>query len=229
MAVPPERLVPKPLRKRRGWRDVAGVVVIVGVVFAGVGVGRAASSLWQRLLLLPRARLTEYEPTFRRAANRELILIYIGKASCAFCRDPAVPKLVKEAKRLVKAHADSLSVGFATVALGLDLDPFVSLPHLNDLGLFDELTLGRGWDNRVALELFHTTVGAEAATPQLLVLRRQVVQDSTYAPTRKLVSEELLFRAVGLDDMHRWVGRGCPLPLEFEFRSSSHALRTTSR
>lgn len=195
----------------------------VTVVLVGAAAGREGRLLWRRILVVPSAMATQYVPTYRRPEGTELLFVYVGKASCAACQHPDLPELVKSAKRLGRQRAESLSVSFSAVALGLDLDPFASLGHLNRLGLFDELSVGRGWDNRAALDLFHTRFGAAAATPQFLVLRRTITRDTTYSPARLIVAEDLLMRVVGVDGIQAWVTRGCTVPWK------THGLHQASR
>jgi hypothetical protein len=194
-------------------RFSTAVILAVAVALVGAAVGHEIRPLWPRLLVLPRANPSHYVPAYRRPQGTELLFVYVGKASCAACQHRDLPRLVEAAKRLGRQRAESMSVSFSAVAIGLDLDPFASLAHLNRLGLFDELSVGRGWDNRVALDFFHSRFGAAAATPQFLVLRRNITRDTSYAPARIIVAEELLMRVVGVDRIKAWVERGCSLPL----------------
>lgn len=194
-------------------RRIALIALFAAVAVAAALTGDATRSLWSRIILVPRAGPQDYTPSMRRPSASELVLIYVGKASCAYCRHPSIPGFVEEAKRRVRAQAHAESLGFSTVGVGLDLNPFSSLRHLRELGLFDELAVGRGWDNRAALQLFHLGFGLEAATPQLVVVRRLIVRDSTYEPVRLRVHEEMAFRVTGLDGIERWVRRGCPIPI----------------
>lgn len=190
------------------------LVTMLAAAFLGRGVG----SLLGRLDFAPEARRGEYVPTNRRLAGKELVLLYVGKASCAACQDPEMPALIRHAKRLVLGQSETLSLGFSAVGIGLDVDPFSSLRHLRGLGRFDELHVGRGWDNRVAVDLFHERFGARAETPQLILLQRMTARDTSYSPARLLVTEALVMRVAGVDGIRRWVRRRCPVPMLTQLR-----------
>jgi hypothetical protein len=90
--------------------------------------------------------------------------------------------------RLVPSCETSMSLGFSAAGIGLDVDPFPSLAHLSRFG-------------------------APSVAPQLIVLRRTAIRDTSLSPVRLLVAESLIVQVGGLDAIRRWVRRGCPLPL----------------
>jgi len=106
------------------------------------------------------------------------------------------------------------SVGRTFVAVGISKDAGTSdgLDHLKEISeSFDEVNTGRGWLNHGLLHFLFVRHLGQAATPQIVMLKRSIVRDATtgYAVTE----EEVVLRKVGLQEIANWDASGAPLPM----------------
>lgn len=88
--------------------------------------------------------------------------------------------------------------GFATVGVSLDSDARDGVDFLERLGNFGEISSGRGWLNSASLDYVVRDLRGVLATPQLLVIERDMVVERT---DMRVSDDRVLARYVGLEDI----------------------------
>ncbi len=185
---------------------VVSVAVFVGSIAAGAAAKRVVGGFhYVRLADPPRRSLR---------TGDELVMIYIGQASCSWCNRAGFAEEVREVKEALGHRA--AATGFRFVTEGVALDPTITsgLRHLSKFGAFDQISVGGGWANEFAFKYFWNEIPGPPATPTLLVIHRAVqVPDSTSNdPLYSANRGELLVRKVGLFEIQAWIKAGVPLP-----------------
>lgn len=144
----------------------------------------------------------------------ELVMVYIGRASCTWCNRAGFAEEVRAAKQALAQQAASRGARFVAQGVALDNVLADGFDHLKKLGPFDEISVGGGWVNEFAFRYFWSEIPGPPATPTILVLRRWIyVPDTTSTvPVYSIGEAELLVRKVGLFEIQRWVALGSPSP-----------------
>lgn len=188
------------------WKQ-AGAVLALGIVLGAIGaipVPKVDVS-WT----VPALRNDEYVPSARRDSGTELVFIVVGSSGCRWSNTPELVSLVGEARNAVKEEADSRGVGFATMGVAQDDLAEQGIKHLARFGRFDELSVGRGWRNAGLLKYVYSEFPGPAATPQLLVLTRDLVGQGGQW---EIANEKVLVRLSGLSEVRTWLQRGATVP-----------------
>jgi hypothetical protein len=148
------------------------------------------------------------------ANGEQLVLIYFGKAHCAWSNRPEMPELIETAKLHLATLAAAKGWSFEAMGVALDWSPTDGLAHLSKFGSFDEVAAGFNWANASALRYFADRIPEPTATPQILVLRRTLLKPdfSAGAFTYRAVNERLVLRKVGVFEIHQWVKNDLPVP-----------------
>ncbi len=189
-----------------GWKQ-AGAVLALGIVLGAIGaipVPKVDVS-WT----VPALQNDEYVPSARRDSGTELVFIVVGSSGCRWSNTPELVSLVGEARNAVKEEADSRGVGFATMGVAQDDLVEQGIKHLARFGRFDELSVGRGWRNAGLLKYVYGEFPGPAATPQLLVLTRDLVGQGGQWET---ANEKVLVRLSGVSEVRTWIQRGATVP-----------------
>jgi hypothetical protein len=147
------------------------------------------------------------------AVRSEVVLIYIGRSRCSWCRQPETKKAFARAQEVVSQQALARGADLHVLGVSLDDDVTAGMEHLSEFGALDELAVGGGWLNSVGLRYLWGDFAGPAATPQVLVMFRRVhspggVMGVTYG----VQDEQLVVRLLGLHELERWVQRDAPIP-----------------
>jgi len=158
----------------------------------------------------------------------QLVMVYVGSATCAWCNHPAIPGLLRTIRGHLLAKADTMGWQLVTVGVAANWDVNEGIRHLRRLGPFDEVSAGMSWLNSIAIRYFWRDIPGQAATPELLVLARPVDKPDTaqVAGTFEVGDEILLVRKIGLPELQTWAAAGAPVPgvapmIELEARRRS--------
>jgi hypothetical protein len=155
----------------------------------------------------------DYVPSRRITPGPELVLVFIGSSTCGPSNQPGLPEKVEEIKLLLQARARADSQAFTTIGIARDWDVEAGIGHLRRFGRFDEVIAGRNWINTGLLRYVWEDVPGQAATPQLLVLERRVVDRRTPEAAEGVIRDErLVTRKVGSAEIARWLAQNAPLP-----------------
>lgn len=153
-----------------------------------------------------------YGASGREPAGPELVMVYLGKSSCAASNHADLPADVEEIKRALAKKAAASGRGFVAVGVALDWSPRSGVEHLEKFGEFDEIAVGRSWGNSLALKYVWKDLPGVSATPQVVVVERTVRLPTTGQRAAELGPERLVARKVGLGEIRRWLDAGTPIP-----------------
>lgn len=152
-------------------------------------------------------------------SQREVSMVYVGSSRCLFSSPDSLATVVEAVKLSLARKAESLGYGFAAAGVSLDRSTTVGVEYLGQFGLFDELTVGRGWLNSAAMRYIWQDIPGMAATPQVLVTVRDfesvpVGDGDTPGVSRPplMRGERLLARKIGSLELKNWLAAGTPLP-----------------
>lgn len=155
-----------------------------------------------------------YTPVYRDTSGTELVMVYLGAASCYFSNDESLPCLVEEVKLALRERARMHEISFSTIGVAVDRRVEDGINHLDKFGIFDEIMTGRSWYGTGARQYYFDLLPGVASTPQVLVYRRELSVPSvgqTDSP-RFFSGETEIVRKQGLDEFRNWLGRGLPMP-----------------
>lgn len=192
------------------------VVLIVVVSFA---VGTS-----ERIQLLPtvefhwsdQASEYRYSPSHENASVKEIVMVYIGSSTCDYSNDSSLPRLIDDVKINLQSSAIKQGWSFRAIGVSIDWIPEDGIDHLDKFGDFDEIITGRKWEGTGAY-LYTKKMPGINGTPQILVLGRQIGEDSVSTE----LEEMLIYRVAGLYRIQNWVNQDFPLPQDVLERFSN--------
>lgn len=200
----------------RRWRpaklEVALAATMFGVAFLAASAGAVpAPEVSFRWRADPEGG---YVPAFRAPPGRELAMVFIGSSRCAASNRESLPPAVERLKLLLRDRAAQSGRSFTTLGVARDWDVEAGLAHLRRFGRFDEVSAGRNWLNGGVLHYVWDDLPGQAATPQVVVVERRLVDRRTSEAADGVVQDErLVTRLVGWKEIERWARRGAPLQL----------------
>jgi hypothetical protein len=194
------------------WATLLALVGTFGATFvlAFTGVTSSATASINSL----RARTNDrYIPTMRALPGPELVLVFIGSSTCGPSNQRELPGQVEQLKLALQRRARTSGRSFTTLGIARDWDTDAGIRHLNRFGRFDEVIAGRNWLNTGLLRYVWEDIPGQAATPQLLVLERRLVDRRSNEAADGIVRDErLLVRKVGSAEIERWLAQSAPMP-----------------
>ncbi|MDE2828059.1 MAG: hypothetical protein OXL40_12280 [Bacteroidota bacterium] len=193
------------------------VVIAVFAVCCALGVSG--------IIPLPRVEFTwpsdsqsswqqQYFPVYRDTSGTELVMVYLGAASCFFSNDESLPSLIEEVKLALREKAWVHELSFSTIGVAVDRRVEDGISHLAKFGIFDEVMTGRSWYGTGARQYYFDLLPGVASTPQVLVYRREMHVPLTGQPDSPqfFTGETEIVRKEGLDEIRNWLDRGLPMP-----------------
>jgi hypothetical protein len=179
----------------------AGLAVLSCGIFAGS---------YHSVMAIRQARQKlRYQPRARGDSGPELALVFIGSSNCGACRSPDLPGIVERLKLLLLQRARDRGRSFAAIGIAVDVDSNAGFEFLQRFGRFDEIISGRAWLS-LGCRRYLQEIPGTAATPQVVVVSRNVVRDRTGDAIRE---EHAVLRKVGLEQLQDWVELGGPIPI----------------
>jgi thiol-disulfide isomerase/thioredoxin len=165
-------------------------------------------------LALPVAAQT-YRPAFETQANpigrgAETVLVYFGASDCAPCHAPPFKAALERAKVMLAERAAAEGRAFAAVGVAMDWDVARGFAFLQEAGAFDEVVIGRNWENAAALTHLWRPDGIETravAMPSVLVFERTVMAGDVITASPPVYR----FEAAGAPAVMAWIEAGAPL------------------
>ena len=157
----------------------------------------------------------EYRPAYEEhngalGRGSEIVLVYFGMTDCVPCHDPEFKTALEQAKVALAERAAERGQSFAAVGVALDWDVAEGFDFLREAGAFDEVAIGRNWENAAALTHLWRPEGLEdrpIAIPSVMVFEREVSSDGPISASEPVY----LFQAVGAPSLVEWVSAGVPL------------------
>ena len=204
----------------RSWKRMAflGTLgLITGIVLAAARTGRLAVSSsgdvgWSSGM----EREGGYVASADIAAGEEITMVYIGSAACGWSNHADLPDAIEDIKTALLASSEGQGIRFAAVGIARDAFVIDGLRHLGSFGRFDEVMAGRSWANTGIQKYVYGAVPGPAATPQVLVLRRQFSYESGHV---SIVDEQAIARVIGLDRILEWADAGASLAASGVYQS----------
>lgn len=198
-------------------RGLAKSALFVCLVLAGYVAGSAGpvQSAWMRLAGRSASTAAERPPALKaiETGGEQMVLIYFGKSRCAWSNHADLPEALRSIRLALDLKAADRNESLVFVGSALDSMASEGIRHLSRIGQFDEVASGYGWANSVALSRLWGGYGPPVSTPQLLLLRRELVVERL--PGTLLYSvrnERLLARKTGLHQILAWAAAGAPIP-----------------
>jgi len=194
------------LRFVRGpeWLSVALLGLVLGIGFQVISRRISVGA--------PAARDSTILPS-----GPEIVFLYLGSAACAHSDDPESIEAVTRAKALLSGAAKEEGLGFSTHGIATDWDPASGLAHLERLGAWDEVSLGRGWGNSTAIRHFFQGSVKPVITPGIVVLFRRMeleLRADGLITGYRVQGDRVLMRRYGKSEIQEWVRHGAPASLE---------------
>jgi hypothetical protein len=133
-------------------------------------------------------------------ASIEVLFVVIGSSTCGISASPTSRAALASAWQSIHREAESIGLPFRSIGIAVEHNLASGLRFLNSLGDFDEISVGRAWDNTAAWRYTVSAFGGRAVVPQILVMVRRT---DPQLP-RSGESLELLDRREGLFEIERW-------------------------
>ncbi len=197
-----------PTMSARRWISRLALVVAVPTLTA------TATVVIRRANASRDASDTHYVPRPRLPEGSQVVMLYFGKARCAWSNRPEMPETIEAIKVGLSRRAYANGWSFTAIGVALDWSPRLGLKHLAKFGEFDELATGNSWVNSLAQKYFWGEMAGPASTPEVVVVTRDVARlgkggiEAGYAASE----ERLLARKVGVFELRKWVADGLVLP-----------------
>jgi len=134
--------------------------------------------------------------------GQHLMLVFLGSPNCPWSTNPQLSSFLQDARTSVSATAANRKQEFETLGIALDRDPRLGWRFLEGFGGFDEVAVGRGWGNSLALKYLFGDLAGEPSTPQILIVQRTIDDTSGML---EVTNEAILRRLVGLSEIKRWI------------------------
>lgn len=151
-----------------------------------------------------------YRPSYSLQGGEEIAFIFIGASSCAAANGDRITTIVRSAKKAIDMYADSVGLSYRTIGVSRDWSAQEGAKYLDKFGKFHEISSGGNWLNIGVIKYVYDELSGKGATPQLLLVQRQV--KGREAPTYSIENERLLLRKVGMREISQWQAAGYPVP-----------------
>lgn len=139
-----------------------------------------------------------------QVSGDEFRLIFIGSTKCAYADYPPFAKTVERLKTNVRAVAVRGGLRFSTLGVAVDRNPDDGLRFIRRFGAFDEVAVGGGWLNSIAVAYMWREHAGTAGIPQVIVIRRRI----TYQESGIAVGQDsVIRRIVGASEIERFASQ----------------------
>lgn len=212
--------------RQRVMRGLLGGGLVFSLAFAATYLVRSLAASREATGRTPPDVATSQAPR-DKGPIEELVMVYLGAASCGWSNVPEMAPLLREARSRLVVQARMLGWRFHTIGIAVDWGVEDGLQHLRRNGPFDQVATGGNWGN-AALSQLLGAVTEVPATPQVVIIRRRLMPpdfDMGYF-TPRVADEAVLLRLSGLIELKRWVRNGAPVPA-LEVRRPTGAVRST--
>jgi hypothetical protein len=152
-----------------------------------------------------------YHPSNRNPNGREVVAVVISSTSCVANDDPTFRPALREMMRRLGVQRDSLGISVAIVGVIADWSTRDGIAYLQDIGDFDEISVGRNWFNNTVVQRVWMSEGASPSVPQVILLEHTVNDGSDGSNRVSVTGERVLRRIVGGDAIQAWAAAGAPI------------------
>jgi len=131
-------------------------------------------------------------------------VVYLTSSICRWCLDKNHINDIESMLPLLKQNSNINKIRTEVIAVGIDVDTNRAINHINGIGKFDEISVGRNWYN-TALDIYvWNSISVEPVVPQIVVLR-VVHEDRNDRIERK---REVVLQLQGGQQIADWVDEG---------------------
>ena len=117
----------------------------------------------------------------------------------------------------LESQSEALGYSFTTLGIAADWGVDEGYSHLQEMGPFDEVIVGRNWLNQGLQKYVWQDIPGVAATPQVLVVLQSLrLPTSQASPSFLVLNETLVTRKLGLHEIYMWEQNGFPIPNNLE-------------
>lgn len=169
------------------------------LVAIGVTAFAAGKTMWG----VPAQRST------KEVDARQLVAYVLVSERCGFCQSVEVQDAIRKLGPMLREEDSTLYARVHVVGVAAQDEVASGVKFLEKIGLgsFDEVSVGRGWENEFVMNHIWRTPGGLPAVPQIIVVSRPYVLER--GPTKLVFGQDSLhMRIVGRDDLLSWVERG---------------------
>lgn len=151
-----------------------------------------------------------YEPGYDVGEEgTELVVVYFGGSTCGWCYTEEARGAVRGAVLALQERARREGKAFAYVGVANDWDIEAGLGFLEASGPFDEIVVGRNWNNHASADHLFMNPDATPALPTVVVYEQDI---SAGARGPVFGGERYLAAVSGGPALAEWVAAGAPLP-----------------
>lgn len=143
-----------------------------------------------------------------RVNDTEIAVIFFGCSTCPAALDDKIPRVLGELSAKLKESAISKGYGYILIGTSNEQNINKGLNYLNDIAVFDEVSLGNGMGNTTLQHYVWETFDhpLSAATPQIIISKRTydtvtISENDVIHP--RIISEEIMLREIGVARMER--------------------------
>jgi hypothetical protein len=134
-------------------------------------------------------------------AGEQVEAVLIAASWCHGITVPGFHEAIVSLQRNLPKEAARDGLSFSFVGVALDWKPEDGYRFLSRYDPFDEIVVGGNWGNTDAVRFIWRDYPGNPSVPQLVVLRRLVIQDST---TMKFGADRLVGRFLGAQEIIQW-------------------------
>lgn len=140
-------------------------------------------------------------------SGRALWLVLLTSSTCSSSRTPGFADSINRLLGELPSVASGEGKRVHRVGVSVDWNVQSGLRDLSRYGTFDEIVVGNKWLNSAVIDLVWRTADGVSATPQLILLERQLDVDSA-AVRISILQTELIERLVGAREIMEWIAQG---------------------
>lgn len=147
--------------------------------------------------------------------GNQLVAYVFGSSRCGYCQSDAVKSAVAGLRDSLRRYYGSAFPTIAIVGVAVNTDLDEGLGYLKAVGLthFDEIAIGKGWQNEQVIRWVRRARVAEAGVPLIVVSRRDMT--AKLNPISVSYSSDSVVRVLqGRDSVVSWVAHGTPLDVD---------------
>lgn len=146
------------------------------------------------------------DPFNVRSSPTELALVFFGCSTCPAATDEKIPESLSALSERLETVAIQKKINYISIGISNERNIRKGINYLNSIAEFDEIALGNGMGNislqRYVWDNFNNPYAASA--PQIILVKRIYetrVHNSNKEINPRIVSEEILFRHIGLEQI----------------------------
>lgn len=208
--------------RRASWiRQVMSVAIVLASMSAsyfGLSTLLQERSLGARARIIAEDRSRDPVNPFASADGMHLIAFVITASDCGWSKQQPIMEAIRGVRTALRAKYGADYARVSVVGVALDNDPSVGMQFLVDIGggsiseSFDQVIAGGSWLNEQIVRFVWREKLTQAASPQIVLIRRPVTTSSYLATsTISVPDDELLGSVMGSSQIVQWLDDGMPL------------------